>query len=118
MHGFETRIEQSAPRLLRAFQHTFEFFARHESATDPFAGLALLEQFAPHVAILDIGLPKIDGYGLAARIRATAAGQRCRLIALTGYGMAEDRARTRAAGFDAHLVKPVEIDALLAALRT
>ena len=85
-------------------------------ATDPFAGLALLEEFVPEVAILDIGLPQIDGYQLAARIRAQEAGRSCRLIALTGYGMAEDRARTRAAGFDAHLVKPVEIDALLAAV--
>ena len=86
-------------------------------ATDPIAGLALLEEFAPGVAILDIGLPRIDGYGLAARIRATEVGRSCRLIALTGYGMAEDRARTRAAGFQAHLVKPVEPEALLEAVR-
>ncbi len=83
-------------------------------ATDPYAGLALLEEFAPEVTILDIGPPRIDGYGLAARIRATEIGRSCRLIAFTGYGMAEDRARTRAAGFDAHLVKPVDLDALFA----
>lgn len=87
------------------------------TAIDPFAGLALVEEVSPDVAILDIGLPGIDGYDLAARIRATEAGRTCRLIALTGYGMAEDRARTRAAGFDAHLVKPVELAALLEALR-
>ena len=86
-------------------------------ATDPIAGLALLDDFTPDVAILDIGLPRIDGYVLAARIRATTAGRHCRLIALTGYGMAEDRARTQAAGFSAHLVKPVEPEALLEAMR-
>ena len=86
-------------------------------AIDPIAGLALVEEFAPEVAILDIGLPRIDGYVLAARIRATDAGRRCRLIALTGYGMAEDRARTQAAGFAVHLVKPVDPDELLEAMR-
>jgi len=86
-------------------------------ATDPIAGLALVEEFAPEVAILDIGLPRIDGNALAIRIRATEAGRRCRLIALTGYGMAEDRARTQAAGFAVHLVKPVDPDELLGVMR-
>ena len=54
---------------------------------------------------------------IAARIRASAAGSACRLIALTGYGMPEDRARTRAAGFSEHFVKPVDLDLLLRALR-
>ncbi len=80
----------------------------------PLEALELLKQWLPEVAVLDIGLPVMDGYELGARIRAAAPT--CRLIALTGYGQREDRARSALAGFDAHLVKPVEIDALLAAL--
>ena len=98
-------------------------------ATDPPATLAAwlrtrsdeqlgaLLALRPDVAVLDIGLPNIDGYALAARIRA-ATGDRCRLIAVTGYGLAEDRARTKAAGFESHFVKPVDLDHLVDALRS
>jgi CheY-like chemotaxis protein len=68
--------------------------------------------FRPDVILLDIGLPEVDGYEVARRLRATPGLERLRLIALTGYGQPEDRARTRAAGFDDHLVKPVEFPAL------
>jgi PAS domain S-box-containing protein len=68
--------------------------------------------FRPDVILLDIGLPGIDGYEVARRLRATPGLERLRLVALTGYGQPEDRARTRAAGFDDHLVKPVEFPAL------
>jgi len=68
--------------------------------------------FKPDVILLDIGLPEIDGYEIARRLRATPGLERLRLVALTGYGQPEDRARTRAAGFDDHLVKPVEFPAL------
>ena len=68
--------------------------------------------FKPDVILLDIGLPGIDGYEVARRLRATPGLERLRLVALTGYGQPEDRARTRAAGFDDHLVKPVEFPAL------
>ncbi len=70
--------------------------------------------FAPDTALLDIGLPEMDGFELARRIRAGARPPR--LIALTGYGRPEDRKLALAAGFDAHLVKPVELDALRKAL--
>ena len=60
------------------------------------------------VAIVDIGLPGLDGYELARRVRASEAGDGVRLIALSGYGRPEDRARSAEAGFDQHLVKPVE----------
>ena len=86
-------------------------------ATGPSQALAMLESFAPEVAILDIGLPEMDGHELAARIRASDAGRACRLIAVTGYGLAEDRERAQAAGFETHLVKPVDLDALLRAVR-
>jgi CheY-like chemotaxis protein len=66
--------------------------------------------FKPEVVLLDIGLPELDGYEVAQRLRAS--GSTVRLIALTGYGQAEDIQRTRAAGFDAHLVKPVDFAVL------
>ncbi len=75
-------------------------------AHDGVEALNVISQFTPDVAVLDIGLPIMDGHELARRLRELLA-RRCRLIALTGYGRAEDRHRSRAAGFDAHLVKPV-----------
>jgi PAS domain S-box-containing protein len=64
---------------------------------------------APDVCILDIGLPDIDGYQLAQRLRAQTETASCRLIAITGYGQEQDKKRALAAGFDHHLVKPVDI---------
>jgi CheY-like chemotaxis protein len=72
--------------------------------------LALEQKFT--VALIDIGLPDLDGYQVAGRIRASAAGNSLLLIALTGYGQPEDVRRALAAGFNAHLVKPVDPDAL------
>ena len=66
--------------------------------------------------MIDIGLPGMDGYQLAAEIRRRLDGKPMRLIAFTGYGGADDVARAKQAGFDAHLVKPVDIDRLLAVL--
>jgi len=78
--------------------------------------LERVESFRPHVVVIDIGLPKMNGYELAERLRQSADYAALRLIALTGYGQVEDRARARAAGFDDHLVKPVELSALERAL--
>lgn len=75
-------------------------------AEDGAAALAAFQQAVPDVAVIDIGLPGMDGYELARRIRSKPAGRDVTLIALTGYGFPEDRARSRAAGFDRHLVKP------------
>jgi CheY-like chemotaxis protein len=86
-------------------------------ANDAMQALEGFAAFMPHVAVLDIGLPEMDGYELAARIRASDAGRGCRLIAVTGYGLADDRARAQAAGFETHLVKPVDLDVLLRAVR-
>jgi CheY-like chemotaxis protein len=85
-------------------------------AHDGVSALQLAAQFDPEIAVLDLGLPVMDGYELAERLLASTATPKIRLIALTGYGQAEDRARTRAAGFDAHLVKPVNVEELEAAL--
>jgi len=68
--------------------------------------------FAPDIVLLDIGLPGMDGYAVARALRAAPELARCRLIAVSGYGQAEDRHRSREAGFDRHLVKPVEADVL------
>jgi signal transduction histidine kinase len=78
--------------------------------------LEAVESFRPDVALLDLGLPTLDGYELAARLRAIPRLVGVRLVALTGYGRSEDRQRTRAAGFDEHLVKPVDLAALTRAL--
>jgi CheY-like chemotaxis protein len=71
------------------------------------AALDAAATFRPDVGLIDIGLPGVDGYEVARRLRATDEGKRMLLVALTGYGQPEDRRRARAAGFDAHLTKPV-----------
>lgn len=78
--------------------------------------LALAAQFAPDVVVLDIGLPDVDGYEVARRLRAQPDGGGLLLVALTGYGCAEDRRAVMAAGFDHHLVKPADPSRLAAVL--
>ena len=75
-------------------------------ASDGETGLRLALADPPDAAVIDIGLPGSDGYEIARRLRA-AFGNRLRLVALTGYGQADDRRLVQEAGFDAHLVKPV-----------
>jgi CheY-like chemotaxis protein len=82
------------------------------TAADGPAALTAAAEFQPDVALLDIGLPVMDGYELARRMREHPALQRVRLVAVTGYGQEQDRQRSSAAGFAAHLVKPVDIDAV------
>jgi signal transduction histidine kinase len=82
-------------------------------ARDGLEGVRIAGAQLPDVALVDIGLPGIDGYEVARRLRAEAQTREIRLIALTGYGLAEDQRRVLDAGFDLHLVKPVELDALL-----
>jgi PAS domain S-box-containing protein len=82
----------------------------HEAA-DGLAGLASVSRVHPDIVFADIGLPGIDGFELARRIRATKSGPR--LVALTGYDHPDQRRRGAEAGFDAYLVKPVEFEALL-----
>lgn len=82
-------------------------------AHDPRAALEVAAAFDPEVAVLDIGLPVMDGYELARELRARTRSAELRLIAVTGYGQDHDRARAREAGFHHHLVKPIELDALV-----
>ncbi|MQA39201.1 response regulator [Rugamonas aquatica] len=83
------------------------------SAADGHEGVAAALRSRPDVALVDIGLPGIDGYEVARRLRADPATAGIRLIALTGYGLADDLRRVMEAGFDRHLVKPVDIDQLM-----
>jgi CheY-like chemotaxis protein len=76
------------------------------------AALRQLEDFRPQIALLDIGLPDVDGYELARLMRGKPQGAGLRLVALTGYGQDSDRARASEAGFDEHMVKPVAVDRL------
>jgi PAS domain S-box-containing protein len=86
------------------------------TAKDGPTALKIMRTFHADVAILDIGLPVMDGYELAGRLRAELGKELPRLIALTGYGQESDRARAREAGFDEHLTKPVDGGHLLGAL--
>ncbi len=70
--------------------------------------LTCVEAFRPDIGLLDLGLPEMNGYELAKKLRAISTLAGMRLVALTGYGQAEDQQQTRAAGFDDHLVKPVD----------
>ena len=90
---------------------------RVETAADGVAGVETALRSTPDLVLVDIGLPGLDGYAVARRLRA-ALGARVTLVALTGYGQTEDRRRTSEAGFDAHLVKPVDPDVLSRALAT
>jgi PAS domain S-box-containing protein len=76
--------------------------------------LAAFDEFKPNVVLLDIGLPEMDGYEVATQLRRRESGADPLLIAVTGYGQSNDRERSKAAGFDHHLVKPVDITELLA----
>lgn len=87
-------------------------------ANDGAGALALALEFRPHAILLDIGLPVVDGHEVARTLVAQLPTQKPMLIALTGYGTSADRERSRAAGFDFHLVKPVELAQLEELLST
>ena len=89
-------------------------FAGHKvyAAADGVRGLELLSVVRPDVGIIDISLPRMDGYQVAERIREEPHGRGMLLVALTGYGSAGDSKRALGHGFDHHLVKPVDPDHL------
>jgi CheY-like chemotaxis protein len=96
---------------LRALGHTVRV------AHDGPDALEVLASFPPEVVLLDLGLPVMDGFELAARIRGEARFAGVGLFAVTGYGQDADRRRTAEAGFNAHLVKPVDVQEVDAAIR-
>nr|WP_267876711.1 ATP-binding protein [Massilia genomosp. 1] len=92
----------------------YGYAVRH--AADGVQGVQMARSFLPDVALVDIGLPGIDGYEVARRLRQDGDTRHIKLIALTGYGLADDQRRVLEAGFDKHLVKPVDIAHLLDAI--
>ena len=105
-----TDAGETLAELLRVTGHEVRTAASGEAA------LEQLASFRPHLALLDIGLPGMDGYELASRIRKLDGGDALKLVALTGYGRDNDRARALEARFDDHLVKPVQFDKLMETL--
>jgi CheY-like chemotaxis protein len=93
--GADVRVARDGPEALEAF-----------------------EAYYPSVVLLDIGMPGMDGYEVARRIRAQSPGPRPTIVALTGWGQENDRREAREAGFDHHMVKPAEIGALKELLRS
>ena len=94
--------------MLAEAMHSFGYEIR--VASDGPAALETAARFNPHAVLLDLGLPVMDGYEVAERLRG--AGVSVPLIAVTGYGQETDRVRSQAAGFVAHFVKPVDLDVL------
>lgn len=100
-----------AARLLREGLAALGYDAR--TAADGPRALSVADEFSPVIGVLDIGLPVMDGYELARHLQARGG---IRLVAVTGYGQPSDHERSRAAGFEAHLVKPIELDELVRVL--
>ena len=102
---------QALAALLALDAH--ELLVAHDGAQ----ALAAAEHFGPDVVFCDLGLPGLSGLDLAKALRLQPASARARMVAVTGWGSADDRQRSQAAGFDAHLTKPVSTQALVAVLR-
>jgi CheY-like chemotaxis protein len=86
------------------------------TASEGMAALKVAEEFKPDVVLLDIGLPGMNGFEVAHRLRTQPESRDALLIALTGYGEAESRSRSAQAGFDFHMVKPADVNLLLSML--
>jgi CheY-like chemotaxis protein/two-component sensor histidine kinase len=107
-----TDSAKSLAMLLRVSGHDVHL------AHDGLAAVKLVEEVRPDLVLLDIGMPKLNGYEACRQIRKTAWGKDIALVALTGWGQDEDRHQTAEAGFDEHIVKPVEYASLLKLLAT
>lgn len=105
-----TDAMESLRLLLELEGHTVDV------ASDGASALSVAASFQPEVVLLDIGLPGLNGYEVAQRLRARPEGPSLKIVAVTGWGAYEDRVRSRRAGIDAHLVKPLTIDDLNRAL--
>ena len=103
-------VVRSMARLLRSMGHEIEIALSGQDA------LVVAERFRPHIILMDIGLPDLNGYATAAAIRSKPWGHEVTLVAVSGWARAEDRRRAIDAGFDQHLLKPVDVDVLEAVL--
>ena len=105
-------VAEDNPDAAEMMRLMLEFKGHHvQVAADGLEAIALAERFAPHIAFVDIGMPRMDGYEAARGIRERL-GARVVLVALTGWGQDEDKRRSREAGFDHHLTKPPEPEVL------
>ena len=110
--GRKVLIIEDQPDARRALQRLLQIWGHQvEVASDGPGGVEAATKSNPDIALVDVGLPGLDGYEVARRIRKNL-GQHVRLVALTGYGQPEDKERALAAGFDLHLVKPVDSEQL------
>jgi CheY-like chemotaxis protein len=103
-------LRKSLELLVAALGHRVRTAATGEE------GLALIASAVPDLALVDIGMPGIDGYEIARRIRRNPAWRGLRLVAMSGYAQPEDLLRSAQAGFDRHLAKPVDLRTLVEAL--
>jgi CheY-like chemotaxis protein len=103
---------ESFARVLHAMGHEVE------SVTDPLDALPAARRVQPELVFLDIGMPLLDGYELARALRKAFGFEKIRIVAVTGHGMPEDRARARVAGFDAHVTKPADPDIIESIVKT
>jgi CheY-like chemotaxis protein len=101
--------------MMVALAETWGHEAYH--AVDGRSAVAMADELQPDIVLLDIGLPGMDGYEVAARLRDNPLTQQARIVAVSGYGQDADRLKSRAAGCDEHLVKPVDIPSLARVLK-
>jgi len=102
-------VVEDSPDARQSLRLLLEMAGHHvETSEDGPSGLAKLGAFRPDVALIDLGLPGMDGYAVARELRRRPDTRAIRLVAVTGYGQAEDRRRALAAGFDQHVTKPVD----------
>jgi CheY-like chemotaxis protein len=105
-------IAESFARMLQLMGHEVEF------TTDPVTALPAARRFKPELVFLDLGMPLMDGYELARLFRSVFGYEQMRMVALTAYNSQDHRARSREAGFDAHIAKPADPALLEAIVKT
>jgi CheY-like chemotaxis protein len=94
---------ESLAKVLQLMGHEARFLI------DPALAVSAAEDFRPDAVFLDLGMPGIDGYEIARRLRSIFGSERPRIVAVTGYGADESRRRSREAGFDAHVTNPADL---------
>jgi CheY-like chemotaxis protein len=108
-------VVDDEPDIAKLVAKTLNYFG-HTAKTSPNGEIAieLIKDYKPNIALVDISMPGMSGYELARKLRQWEAetGNKIKLIALTGYGQESDKEKTKAAGFDLHLVKPIDMDTL------